>query len=388
MNDRSLRHLVIGLGGKINGVPRETGFVITAASEIMAILALAESRSDLRSRLKNILIGFDKHGKIIKADDIHATGAMMVLLNQAIMPNIVQTTDNSPAFIHAGPFANIAHGTSSIISQKIALAHSDYVVNECGFAADLGAEKYFDIVMPKSGIKPSAVVIVATVKALMVHGSTDAKNVTPDLDTLKKGFCNLDKHISNLKKFNVEPIVAINKFPDDKTEELQCISDHCKELGVDCSIAEVFSKGGDGAIELAKKVTAIADRCCSENVKSLYSENISLTEKINTVATEIYGAKDIYFESGVKKKLDKISELGFSELPVCIAKTQSSISDNPKLLGAPTGWTFTVNNVFLSAGAGFVVVVGGNMMLMPGLSKTPQALNMDVDDDGNLIGLD
>lgn len=388
MNDRALRHIVIGLGGKLNGVPRETGFVITAASEIMAILALSSSFSDLRERLKNIAIGFDKHGKIIRAEDIHATGAMLLLLNQAIMPNLVQTTENTPAIIHAGPFANIAHGTSSIISQKIGLNYSDYVVNECGFAADLGAEKYFDIVMPKSGIKPSAVVVVATVKALLVHGSKDAKMIERNSETIKRGFSNLDKHLANLKKFNVTPIVAINRFPDDTDTELNLIAEHCKEIGIECSVADVFAKGGEGAIDLAEKVVRIADGSDTNKVSPLYNESDSLTQKINTVATEIYGADGVYYESGVKKKLEKLTDIGFGSLPVCIAKTQSSLSDNPKLTGAPRNWTLTVSNAFLSAGAGFVVVVAGNMMLMPGLSKTPQALNMNVDDAGNLIGLD
>ncbi len=388
MNDRALRHIVIGLGGKLNGAPRETGFVITAASEIMAILALSSSFSDLRERLKNIAIGFDKHGKIIRAEDIHATGAMLLLLNQAIMPNLVQTTENTPAIIHAGPFANIAHGTSSIISQKIGLNFSDYVVNECGFAADLGAEKYFDIVMPKSGIKPSAVVVVATVKALLVHGSKDAKMIERNPETIKRGFSNLDKHLANLKKFNVTPVVAINRFPDDTDTELNLIAEHCKEIGIECSVADVFANGGEGAIDLAEKVVRIADGSDTNKVKQLYNESDSLTQKISTVATEIYGADGVYYESGVKKKLEKLTDIGFGSLPVCIAKTQSSLSDNPKLTGAPRNWTLTVSNAFLSAGAGFVVVVAGNMMLMPGLSKTPQALNMNVDDTGNLIGLD
>ncbi|MEW5979112.1 MAG: formate--tetrahydrofolate ligase [Acidobacteriota bacterium] len=388
MNDRALRHSIVGLGGKINGVPRETGWVITSASEIMAVLALASSREDLRKRLGGIVIGFDSTGDIIRARDLNATGAMMVLLNEAIMPNLVQTCEHTPALVHAGPFANIAHGTSSVISQKMALKLADYVVNESGFAADLGAEKYLDIVMPSSGLKPSAGVLIATVRGLAAQGVSAGAAVPSGKAAVERGFCNLDKHIENLRKFGLPLVVAINRFPSDTAEEIDCIRRFCREVDVECEVTEGFEKGGMGARELAGKVMALADRSHQREILPLYPPSLPLEQKIERVAKEIFGARAVYLESGARKKLDKMTHLGFGHLPVCMAKTQSSLTDNPKLTGAPKDWTLTVTNVHLAAGAGFVVVVAGNMLLMPGLPKQPKALAVDVDDQGNIVGLD
>lgn len=385
MNDRSLRHAVIGLGGKANGVPRETGFVITAASEIMAILALASSRQDLRRRLSDIVLGYDLDGKVVRAADIGAIGAMMVLLNEAIMPNLVQTSEHTPAFVHVGPFANIAHGTSSIISQKIALAHSDYVVNECGFGADLGAEKYLNLVMPSSGIKPSVAVIVATVRALTAHGAPADNPKDLGTESLKRGLANLGRHIENMQKFGLPVVVAINRFDGDTDSDHAIISDYCRENGVESAVNDVFNRGGEGGIELAEKVIAAA--ASTDRVAPIYTPEMSLEHKIETVAQEIYGADSVYFESSARKKLKKIKDLGYSHLPICMAKTQYSFSDNPSLLGAPSGFTLTVTDARLSAGAGFVTVIAGSILLMPGLPKVSQAMKMDVDDDGNIIGL-
>ncbi len=383
MNDRALRHIIVGLGGKANGVPRETGFVITAASEIMAILALANSREDCRRRLSEITIGFDLDGKIVRAVDLKATGALMVLLNQAIMPNLVQTSEHTPALVHAGPFANIAHGTSSVLSQKIALGLADYVVNETGFGADLGAEKYFDIVMPSSDLMPSAAVLIATARGIYAQSSGQGK---ARAGILKMGLDNLSQHVENLKKFNVPIVVAINRFPSDTEDDLELIKNFCGDKGIDSSVVEVFEKGGSGALELASKVMATAETVKIEEIRPLYLPSLSIEEKVEVIAKQIYGASAVYYESAARKKLEKFAA-DFSSLPVCMAKTQSSLTDNPKLLGAPKDWTFTVTDVHLAAGAGFVVVIAGSMMLMPGLSKAPQAIRMDVDKEGNIVGL-
>jgi len=374
MNDRALRNVVVGLGGKANGVPRETGFVITAASEIMAILALSASREDLRRRLSEIVVGLRLDGTVVKASDLKATGAMMVLLNEAIMPNLVQTTEHTPATVHAGPFANIAHGTSSVISQKMGLALADWVVNETGFAADLGAEKYMDLVMPSSGITPSAAVLIASVRALYAQGKGD----------LIAGFANLDRHITNLKKFGLPIVVAVNRFADDKAEDLRTVKRHARAMGVDAVEADVFANGGEGAVDLANAVVAAS---VESKPQPLYTCQISMREKIERVAREIYGASGVYFETQARRKLDQYAKLGFGSLPVCIAKTQSSLSDDPKLMGAPSGFTVTVTDMHLSAGAGFVVVIAGNMLRMPGLGKEPQAVRMDVNEKGEIIGL-
>ncbi len=377
MNDRALRNIIVGLGGKVNGPPRQAGFVITAASEVMAILALASSRKDLRKRLGEIVIGFDVNGRVLRASDLEATGAMMVLLNEAIMPNLVQTSENTPALVHAGPFANIAHGTSSVVSQHMAMGLADYVVNETGFAADLGAEKYLDIVMPSAGLRPSAAVLIVTVRALIEQGQ----------GSIRSGCGNLEKHMENLRKFRLPFVVAINRFAGDTEEQLDTVREFSKSAGVECAVVEAFTKGGAGARDLAEKVMAVAGASTPEEVRPLYPPSYSIEQKVETVAREIYGAGGVYFESGARKKIRKFTELGFGHLPVCMAKTQSSFSDNPKLLGRPTGWTLTVTDAHLAAGAGFIVVIAGNMLLMPGLSATPQAFKMDVDEEGRIVGL-
>jgi len=385
MNDRALRHVIVGLGGKANGVPRETGFVITAASEVMAILALARDREDLRARLSRIVIGLNLKGEPVRAGDLGATGAMMVLLNEAIMPNLVQTTEGSPAFVHAGPFANIAHGTSSVISQRMALALADYVVNETGFGADLGAEKYFDIVMPASGLRPDAAVLIVSARALCTQGNGEEKGPYT-IESLRRGLANLQRHLDNLQKFHVPVVIAINRFPDDSDDLLREIRLFASERDVPAAIVEAYSRGGDGAIELAEAVLdTLENRVAAP--EPLYKPEVSLRTKIETVAREIYGAAAVYIESRAKKKLERYMAAGFGHLPVCMAKTQSSFTDNPKIYGAPSGWTMTVTDADLAAGAGFVVVIAGNMMRMPGLGREPQAVRMDVDAAGNIIGL-
>jgi len=387
MNDRALRHVIVGLGGKVNGVPRETGFVITAASELMAILALANSREDLRRRLGEIVVGFDLDGGVLRARDLEATGAMMVLLNQAIMPNLVQTTEHTPALVHAGPFANIAHGTSSVISQRMGLQLADYVVNETGFGADLGAEKYLDVVMPSSGLRPSVAVLIVSARALCEQGSGHATLAHYDTAALRAGFTNLARHIDNLRKFRIPIVAAVNRFASDPQSHIDLIQDYCRVVGCESAVADAFEKGGEGALDLAEKVVSAAEAADPLEVRSLYPQEMSIEKKMETVAREIYGAAGVYFETPARKAITKFTELGFGHLPVCIAKTQSSFSDNPKLIGAPQGWTLTVTNAHLSAGAGFIVVIAGNMLLMPGLGKVPQAVKMDVDNCGEILGL-
>ena len=379
MNDRALRHVTVGLGGKANGKPRDSRFVITAASEVMAVLALANSREDCARRLSEITIGFNLDGETVRAKDLQAVGAMMVLLNEAIMPNLAQTTEHTPALIHAGPFANIAHGTSSVIAQRTGLALADYVVNETGFAADLGAEKFLDIVMPMSGLKPSAAVLVATVRGV--------RHQSKEHNGFKDGFENLAKHIENLAKFNVPAVVALNRFGDDENEDLRAIADFCYKLGVECAITEVFNKGGEGALELAGKIIDAAERADLNIVKPLYSPALAIEDKIAVIAKEIYGARSVHFEPMAKRKLEEFSGLGFARLPVCMAKTQYSLSDDPKKLGAPKGWTLTVTDTHLASGAGFIVAVAGSMTLMPGLPKTPRAVRMNVNEQGSITGL-
>jgi len=380
MNDRALRGVVTGLGGRLNGPARESGFVITAASEIMAILALAADRGDLRKRLSQIVVGFDLEGKPVRAEDLKATGGMMVLLTDAIMPNLVQTTEHTPAIIHAGPFANIAHGTSSVLAQKIGLHLADYVVNETGFASDLGAEKYFDIVMPVAGMNPSVAVLIASTRSLLRHGGAKA-------DAFDAGFMNLAKHIENLRKFGVPIVIAINRFTSDTTQQLDSIVSFCRSLGIDSAVSEVYERGGAGGVDLAEKVVAAADRAPEKPVHSLYSPGASLFEKIETIAKEIYGAGEVVFDGVARKKLERFGELGYGGLSVCMAKTQSSLTDDPRVLGAPRDWTLKVTDAGLSAGAGFVVAVLGEMMLMPGLGKAPQAFQLDVDQAGNIEGM-
>lgn len=383
MNDRTLRQIMVGLGEKSRIRPRDTGFVITAASEVMAILALSRSRPDCVRRLGDIAIGFNADGAVVRARDLEAVGAMMVLLNEAIMPNLVQTTEHTAALVHAGPFANIAHGTSSVIAQRMALQLADYVVNECGFAADLGAEKFLDIVMPASGIKPSAAVLVATVRGIRHQSQGFDKQPIG----FGAGLDNLAKHVANLRKFHLPTVVAINRFPDDTDADIKTIRDFCREIGVAAAPSEVFEQGGVGALEVAEMALQAADGADSNAVKPLYMPQLPLEEKIAVVAQEIYGANAVDFRIGAKTKLEKFSALGFAGLPVCMAKTQYSFSDDPKKLGAPTGWTLTVTDAHLASGAGFVVAIAGNMMLMPGLPKSPQATKMKVSEDGTISGL-
>jgi len=379
MNDRALRTIVSGLGGSANGPARETGFVITAASEIMAILGLTCSREDLRRRLSQIVVALDLDGKAIRTEDLHATGAMMVLLNDAILPNLVQTTEHTPAIIHTGPFANIAHGTSSVLAQRIALHLADYVVNETGFAADLGAEKYFDLVMPSSGLEPSGAVLIVSVRSMLRHGGKNAGTL-PLTVAFQPGFDNIGKHVDTLRKFGVPVVVAINKFSGDTSEQIEAIGHFCRELGVESAISEVFEQGGAGGIDLAENVVAAAEQATPGAVRALYAPALPLREKVQVVVREVYGASHVQFEAAAAKKLEVFTQRGYGHLPVCMAKTQASITDNPEVLGAPRDWTLTVRDAGLFAGAGFVVAVTGEIMLMPGLGKSPQAMRLDVDD--------
>lgn len=391
MNDRALRQIVIGLGGHSNGVPRESGFVITAASEVMAILALADSRSDLKARLGEIVVAYNLNGQVVRAKDLQINNAMAVILNEAIMPNLVQTIEHTPALIHAGPFANIAHGTNSILADKIALKLADYVITECGFGADLGAEKFFDIVCRTSGIWPSTVVIVATCRAIKYHGGVPIKPesaiMKENSEAFEKGISNLEVHIKNMQKFGVPVIVAINRFPFDAPSEVNSIKELCVRLGVECASHDAFMQGGQGVIELSEKAAAMADSYRNPKPRFIYELNLPVEEKVRRIATEIYHADSVFFEKRALRKIEKFVELGYGDLPVCIAKTQSSLSDNPRAIGVPKNWVLTVNDARLSAGAGFLVVVCGDMMLMPGLPKIPAAVGMDVDESGRISGL-
>jgi len=377
MNDRALRHIAVSVGSKKEGAGRETGFVITAASEIMAILALASSRADLRRRLNAIIVGVSHSGRPVTAADLGATGSMLALLNDAILPNLVQTTEGTPALVHTGPFGNIAHGTSSVFCQQMALRLADYVVNEAGFGSDLGAEKYFDIVMRSSGIEPAAAVLVTTVRSLRAQGQ----------GSLPDGFPNLAHHIQNLQRFGVPVVVAINRFPADTPAELEAVALECEELQVPCSIVEAFAKGGLGAADLAQKVVAAIQANPSPAIQPAYPLEDSPEEKIRKIATCVYGASGVTFSDQAHAQIQRYAEWGFAGLPICIAKTQYSLSDNPKLMGVPTGWTLHITDVELAAGAGFLVAIAGNMMLMPGLPHTPRALAIDVDDEGNITGV-
>ncbi len=387
MNDRSLRHTIVGLGGPNSGFPRETGFDITAASEIMAILCLSKDFADLKERLGNIFIGFNHSKEPIYAKDLKAHGAMAALLKDAIKPNLVQTIEGNPAIIHGGPFANIAQGTNSIIATKMGLSLSEYVVTEAGFGFDLGAEKFMDIKCVAANLKPSAVVLVATVRALKYHGEASLKELTnPNLDALKKGVENLEKHIENMGKFNICPVIAINKFATDTDEELQVIVDKCKSLNIPVEIADVWGKGGEGAENLATLVSKIAENCTSE-MTPLYKWEWSIEKKIETIAKEIYGAKAIDYTPQAKKDLANIKKLNLAHLPICIAKTQKSLSDNPKLLGRPKNFIVTVRSIEIASGAGFVIPITGKIMRMPGLPEKPAAENIDIDNNGRISGL-
>ena len=386
MNERALRNIVIGLGGKNGGITREAGFIITAASEIMAIICLCENISDLKKRLGDILVGFTYSGAPVYCRELGMEGALAVLLKDAIKPNLVQTLENTPALMHGGPFANIAHGCNSVRATKLALKLADYCITEAGFGSDLGAEKFFDIKCRLSGLKPSAVVIVATVRALKYNGGVPKTETSVEnLDALKKGLQNLGKHIENMKKFGIPAIVAINRFGSDTDAELEEISNYCRANGAEYALSEVFSKGGIGALELADKVSKLCET--PSDFKPLYSLDLSIKEKIETIAREIYGAASVSYSPAAEKAIADITSIGKSALPVCIAKTQYSLSDNAKLLGRPTGFEITIKDVRVSSGAGFVVALAGDIMTLPGLPKVPAACGIDIDDDGNISGL-
>ena len=385
MNDRALRYVNVGLGGKVNGIPREDGFQITVASEVMAILCLCSDLCDLKRRLGNILVAYTYDNKPVFARDLKAEGAMAALLKDAIKPNLVQTLENTPAIMHGGPFANIAHGCNSVRATKLALKLADYTITEAGFGSDLGAEKFMDIKCRLAGLTPSAVVLVATVRALKYNGGVQkAELAAENLDALSKGIVNLGAHIENMKKYGVPVVVAINRFGTDTDAELKMIADYCESLGADFALSEVFAKGGEGAVDLAKKVVAACEK--ESNFAPIYDANLSIKEKINAIAKTIYGADGVAFTAEAEKNIRDIEELG-AGMPVCMAKTQYSLSDNEKALGRPTGFTITVREVKISAGAGFVVALTGSIMTMPGLPKVPAANNIDVSDDGNIIGL-
>lgn len=387
MNDRALRNIVVGLGGRANGVPREDGFDITVASEIMAILCLATSLEDLKERIGNMIVAYTYDNKPVTANDLDATGALTILLKDAIKPNLVQTLENTPAFIHGGPFANIAHGCNSIMATKLALKLADYVVTEAGFGADLGAEKFFNIKCRFAELKPDCAVIVATVRALKNHGGVPKDKLNEEnLEALEKGFGNLEKHIENVQKFGVPVVVAINEFPTDTEKELNLLFDKCKEAGAEVVLSKVWAKGGEGGVELAKKVVETIENKPS-NFKPLYDANLPIKEKIEIIAKEVYGADGVDFTKKCEKQIKQIEELGLDKMPICMAKTQYSLSDDPTLKGRPTGFRVTVREIKVSAGAKFLVALTGDIMTMPGLPKVPAANNMDISKDGEITGL-
>lgn len=387
MNDRALRNVVVGLGGRANGVPREDGFDISVASEIMAILCLSNDMNDLKNRLSRMIVGFTYENEPVTAEQLEATGALALLLKDAIKPNLVQTLENTPAIIHGGPFANIAHGCNSVMATKIGLKLADYVITEAGFGADLGAEKFFDIKCRFAQLKPDATVIVATARALKNHGGVPkAKLNEENIEALDKGFGNLEKQIENVRKFGVPVVVAINKFPTDTDGEIKLIEQKCKDLGVAVILSDVWAKGGEGAIELAHKVVELCESG-EANFKPLYDVSLSIKEKIKMIAKEIYGADGVEFTSTAEKEIQKYEKLNLDKMPICIAKTQYSLSDNPKLLGKPAGFNITIKNIRISAGAGFLLALAGDIMTMPGLPKVPAANNMDILEDGEIVGL-
>lgn len=386
MNDRALRNIVIGLGAKGDGVTREASYDITVASEIMAILCLATDREDLKERLGKMIIGYNYSQEPVTANDLGATGAMALLLKDAIKPNLVQTIENTPALIHGGPFANIAHGCNSILATKMALKLADYVVTEAGFGADLGAEKFFDIVCRQANLKPNAVVLVATIRALKMNGGVEKENLGEEnLEALAEGVANLSQHIENLKKFGVPVVVAINRFPTDTEAEIHLLEDKVKEEGSAIAMSEVFAKGGEGGLDLAEKVIELCDE--PSDFAPIYESDLPLKEKMKKVAGEIYCADQVVFAKGVLSKFKKFEKEGYGDLPICVAKTQYSFSDDPKKLGAPRDFDVTVRDVKLNAGAGFVVCLTGTIMTMPGLPKKPAAVDMDIDRDGIITGL-
>lgn len=387
MNDRVLRNIVVGLGAKTDGMVREDHFVITVASEIMAILCLADDMADLKKRLGRIIVAYSFDGKPVTADDLKATGAMAALLKDALKPNLIQTLEHTPAFVHGGPFANIAHGCNSVRATKTALKLADYVVTEAGFGADLGAEKFFDIKCRKAGLRPDAVVLVATVRALKYNGGVPKDKLSEEnLDALKAGIVNLEKHIENLHKFGVPIVVTLNSFVTDTKAETDFVEQFCRERDCEFALSEVWEKGGEGGIALANKVLETLETKKSD-FKLLYGDDLSLKEKIETVAKEIYGADGVTYSPAAERELKRITELGMSNLPVCMAKTQYSLSDDAKKLGRPSGFKINVREVYASAGAGFVVAVNGSIMIMPGLGKSPAAYGIDVDDNGRITGL-
>ncbi len=390
MNDRALRNIVIGLGSKINGIPREDGFQITVASEIMAILCLASDLADLKARLERILVGYTYDNKPVYAKELNGCGAMAALLKDALKPNLVQTLENTPAIMHGGPFANIAHGCNSVRATKLGLKLADYCITEAGFGSDLGAEKFFDIKCRFAGLKPSCVVLVATIRALKYNGGVPKSELTEEnVGALRKGIVNLKTHIENMHKFGVPVVVAINRFQSDTEAEIAVIEETCREMGVEFSLAEIFAKGGDGGTELAQKVCDTIERCggCMTDFKPIYDEKLTIKEKLDILAREIYRADGVVYTAQAEKAIAQIEELGFGDIPVCVAKTQYSLSDDPAKLGKPENFRITVRDLRLSSGAGFVVAYTGDIMTMPGLPKVPAANRIDVDNDGNIYGL-
>ena len=387
MNDRQLRHIVDGMGGRMNGVPREDGFEITVASEIMAILCLSSNITDLKEKLASIIVGYTYDDRPVTVRDLKIQGAAAAVLKDALKPNLVQTIEHTPVFIHGGPFANIAHGCNSIMATRMALKLADYVVTEAGFAADLGAEKFVDIKCRKAGLKPSAAVVVATVRALKYHGGVEKADLnTENLEALQKGLPNLLQHVENVTvNYGIPCVVAINRFPTDTEAELEMVREKCRELGVNVALSEVWGKGGEGGIQLAEEVLSLTEQ--DNDFHFVYEDEMSLEEKINAVASKIYRADGVEFSAAAKKQLDRIEALGFGRLPVCMAKTQYSFSDNPNLLGAPRGFRISIKDVKVCSGAGFVVVKTGDIMTMPGLPKVPSAEKIDVDEDGRISGL-
>lgn len=387
LNDRALRHIVVGLGGKANGVPREDGFDITVASEIMGILCLANDLSDLKSRVARIIVAYTRDGSPVTVEDLKATGAVTLLLKDAIKPNLVQTLDHTPVFVHGGPFANIAHGCNSVMATKLALKLAPYTVTEAGFGADLGAEKFLDIKCRQAGLKPDAVVIVATVRALKMHGGMDKKELANEnLEALRKGIANLEKHIENITKYGLPAIVAINAFPTDTKAELDLLEEICNAKGVKVALSEVWAKGADGGIELANGLIDLLENKES-NFKPIYDLDLPIDEKIKTITREIYGADDVIFTKKAKTNIKKLTDLGLDKLPICIAKTQYSLSDDASLLGRPTGFNIEINDLIPNTGSGFLVAISGDIMRMPGLPKVPAANNMDILEDGEIVGL-
>ena len=387
LNDRALRNIVVGLGGKMNGVPREDGFDISVASEIMAILCLATSLEDLKQRVGRIIVAYNHAGEPVTVEDIKATGAVTLLLKDAIKPNLVQTLDHTPVFVHGGPFANIAHGCNSVMATRLAMKLGDYAITEAGFGADLGAEKFLDIKCRQAGLKPDAVVIVATVRALKMHGGVAKKDLGEEnLEALRKGIENLEKHIENIGKYNLPSIVAINAFPTDTEAELQLLNEICQKKGVEVAISQVWAKGAEGGIELAEKLLDILETK-EAKFKPIYEIDIAIDDKVRTIAKEIYGADDVIFTKKAATKMKKYTEQGLGQLPICIAKTQYSLSDDASLLGRPEGFTVTISDLIPNTGAGFLVAIAGDIMRMPGLPKVPAAVNMDIDEKGTIVGL-